>query len=74
MRNFLESSIEVAVAMYLIPAQINFVDLELVSDAKSPRSIQAVFIPLIEASRAIPEPVAPPPMTRTSKVSSALDF
>ncbi|VEU38322.1 unnamed protein product [Pseudo-nitzschia multistriata] len=65
---------EVAVAIYFIPAQINFVDLELVSDAKSPRSMQAVCRPLMVASRAIPAPVAPPPITKTSKDSPSRAF
>src|SRR5687767_15836737 len=40
-----------------------------VPPAKSPRSTSAVFRPRDTASRAMPAPVMPPPMTRTSKRS-----
>jgi hypothetical protein len=64
--NWRESSAAVAVAMYLMPAQINLVDLDDVSDEKSPRSIQATLSPRLAASNAHPAPVAPPPITNTS--------
>ena len=67
-RSFSDRSEAEAVARYLMPAQINFVLREDVSDAKSPRSIQATFIEVsrVAASNAIPDPVAPPPMTSIS--------
>ena len=60
---------------YLMPAQIIFVDLEDVSDAKSPLSTQATFIlPSREAaSNATPAPVAPPPITRISYGESGVE-
>ena len=58
------------VARYLIPAHISLVDLLLVSPAKSPRSMQATERPREAASRAAPEPVAPAPIIRTSKLGA----
>ena len=75
------SRAEDAEARYLIPAQISLVDRLDVSEAKSPRSMQATFndddddddddddscsIVRVTASKAMPAPVAPPPMTRMS--------
>jgi hypothetical protein len=68
---FLDKRAAEAVAMYFRPAQINLVDRDEVSEAKSPRSIQATFNPLAAASKAIPAPVAPPPITRRSKTVSS---
>ena len=45
---------------------------ELVPAAKSPCSIKAVRIPRMAASRAMPAPVAPPPMIRRSSGSDAM--
>ena len=79
---FHEINAALADAKYLIPAHINLVDREDVSDAKSPRSMHATFNPLFDssppfelldevvvrvaASNAIPAPVAPPPITNIS--------
>lgn len=57
-----------------MPAQINLVDRDEVSLEKSPRSIQATFSPRDAASKATPAPVAPPPITSTSKASSFPSF
>ena len=47
---FHEINAALADAKYLIPAHINFVDRDDVSDAKSPRSIHATFNPLFDSS------------------------
>eukprot|EP00968_Pinguiococcus_pyrenoidosus_P003846 scaffold256_cov261-Pinguiococcus_pyrenoidosus.AAC.53 len=54
---------------HLMPPWISFVDRPLVPAAKSSCSTSAVLSPLVAASRATPEPVAPAPMTKMSKSS-----
>lgn len=61
-----EKSDETAVAMYLLPPHSSFELRDDVSDAKSPRSTHATLRPRVAASSAVPQPVAPPPMTRMS--------
>src|SRR5260370_15481561 len=48
-------------------------DSDEVPPPRSPLSTTAVRKPLSAASRAIPAPVIPPPMTRTSTGSAAID-
>src|SRR5260221_10957963 len=48
-------------------------DTDDVPPPRSPLSTTAVRRPLSAASRAIPAPVIPPPMTRTSTGSAAID-
>jgi len=63
------SSFIMAFWRYLTPPWINFVLRLLVPDAKSSISTKAVFKPLVTASSAQPDPDAPPPIIRTSKLS-----
>ena len=53
---------------YLKPPWINLVDLLLVPEAKSDISTKHTLNPLDAASKHIPAPVIPPPITITSKV------
>lgn len=55
-----------AVPRYRMPAHTSLVDRDDVSEAKSPRSMQATDNPRDAASKAIPAPVAPPPITNKS--------
>ena len=48
---------------------MSLVDFELVPEAKSFCSTKATVRPLLTASKAIPAPVIPPPITRRSKFS-----
>ena len=50
-----------------MPPWNSLVDLPDVPDAKSCCSTRATFRPLEARSRAVPQPVTPPPTTRTSK-------
>lgn len=52
---------------------MSLVDLDEVPEEKSSRSTSPTRSPRVEASRATPQPVAPPPMTRTSRGLTALD-
>merc|ERR1719238_1885791 len=63
---FHEKRLAVAVAMYFDPPHSSFEDRDDVSDEKSARSTHAVLRPRVAPSSATPQPVAPPPMTRTS--------
>ena len=51
---------------YRNPPWISLVDLLEVPEAKSFFSIRATFIPREAASKAIPAPVIPPPITKIS--------
>src|SRR5687768_15288319 len=51
---------------------MSLLDRLLVPEAKSPCSIRQTFIPRLAASRAVPAPVMPPPITQRSKVSEAI--
>src|SRR6478609_5592488 len=54
---------------YRRPPCTSLLDREEVPEAKSRASTSATFKPRVAASRAAPVPVAPPPMTTTSKTS-----
>lgn len=64
----------IAFCRYLTPPCISFVLLLEVPLAKSSPSISAVFKPLVAASKAQPDPVAPPPIIITSKLSVCKDL
>ena len=53
-----------------MPAHTSFVLRELVSEEKSPRSSIPTRNPRAAASRLVPQPEAPPPMTKRSNSSS----
>ena len=57
-----------------MPAHMSFVDRLDVSPPKSPLSRHATDIPRDAASRALPVPVAPPPITTTSYCLSLEDL
>ncbi len=61
------TSLKLNCSRYLKPPWINLVDLLLVPDAKSDISTKQTLNPLDAASKHIPAPVIPPPITNTSK-------
>jgi len=52
----------------LIPPQARLDELELVSPAKSPRSINATLAPFADSDAAETAPLIPPPKTSVSNI------